>query len=123
MEDKIIKILKTFRHIEPDSRYKERSRAQILASSVKGITSSVFTEIFETLKFSLALGLGSMLIIFVLGSLLYFGSSRSSSLATPESSVSEFRIQLKEAKYFDEVIKEIADADKEIEKLLSEIIL
>lgn len=133
MEDKINKILKSLRFIQPDSEYRARSRAQILAvPKASKPWHSFITEILETFNFSAALVLAGVLLFVAIGGLSYFKITNVSPLALTgfdeqdlwrESQGLDFSIKLGEIKYFDDAAKELASIDKDISQLLDEIIL
>lgn len=133
MEDKINKIFKSLRSIQPDSEYRARSRAQILAvPKISKPWHSFISEILETVKFSAALTLAGVLLLVAIGGLSYFKITNVSPLALTgfddqdlwrETQGLDFSIKLGEIKYFDDVAKELASIDKDINQLLDEIIL
>lgn len=115
-------ILKSLRQIKPNSEYKKLSLERILASSqIRHPLAGFKFRIFESIRFSAALALAGILLVAAVSILSYFNGQSAVHLTTPDSA--EFRIRLGEAKYFDDIIKEIAEYNKEIEKLLEEITL
>src|SRR3989344_699511 len=135
MEEKISKLLKICRGIEPSEEFKERSRRLILSAIPRrlSVLEIIKQELRENLKFSLALGLASLLIFIMLGG-INWGNKKQVSNLESEELLSEirnidFQIQLGEAKYFTESAEEIAallgdikETDDQINTVLDQII-
>lgn len=140
MEDKIIKILQSFRLIEPDSEFKKRSQALIFALP-KHKTNQLKIGIFDSAKFAAAISFATILLFIVIGGLSYFkitnispellGGFNEQNLLS-EAAKLNFEIQLGEVKYFDKSAEQVAAVLKEIsqvkegedlEKLIDEIFL
>lgn len=144
MEEYISKILKVFhKRIQPDSDFRARSKGLILASPqfppkrFFGLRISIF----EAAKLGAALTLASFLTFIVIGGISYFGFTNTSPAAltsfdpaalSSEATSFDFKIQLGEAKYYDQssrdiaaVLKSVSEAksNEEIKKLLEEIAL
>lgn len=136
MEEKISEFLKACRGIEPSGEFKERSRRLILATEPRrlNIFGIIKQELLENLKFSLALGLASVLVFIMFGGVNYWGNKKQASNLNGEELLSEvrnidFQIQLGEARYFTESAEEIAallgeikETDDQIDAVLDKII-
>ena len=125
MEEKIYKILKAGRSINPSEEFKTRSRRLIVTTpqNQPGIFYTIRNELLENFGFGLALGLASLLIFVILGGFSYFKTSFAPENITliGEELIAEvenldFQIQLGAAKYFEESAEEIAALLKEIEE-------
>ncbi|OGY64723.1 MAG: hypothetical protein A3I24_02545 [Candidatus Harrisonbacteria bacterium RIFCSPLOWO2_02_FULL_41_13b] len=123
MEDQIIKILQSAHKLEPDQAFKNRSRALIL-NLPKPKKSILRFGIFESLQFGAAIGFATILLFVLAGGLTYFIARVSPTLLASfdekglleEASGLDFRIQLGEAKYFDDSAQQIAAVLEEISK-------
>ena len=138
MEDKILKILKQARHIEPRAEFQERSRRLIFLARRQriNIASAFINELRENFKFALALTLATFLLFTIIGGKLPLSKIFSGDATAfngkellREVENLNFQIQLGEAQYFSESAREIAailgeirNSDSEIDKLLNEII-
>ena len=113
-EEQIIKTLKAFSNIKPKEGFISRSRPLILAVSQKPRISG-FRWLFGGLKAAPALMAVAIFMFLVLGAFTYYNRARENSLVDLDSEALlaeagdlNFDIHLKEAKYFDESIKEVA---------------
>jgi len=135
MEEKISKLLKICRGIEPSGEFKERSRRLILTTRPRRLTvlEIIKQEVLENLKFSLALGLASVLVFIMLGGINRGNREQASNIGGAEllSEIRnvDFQIQLGEAEYFAESAEEIAallgeikETDDQINTVLDQII-
>ena len=136
MEEQIFKFLRSLRVIEPSVEFKARSRRLIFAHTQKRpILEILRRELAENLKFSLALGLASLLIFIAAGGFDYWEKlSQNTTALNSQELISEvknfdFQIQLGEAKYFDEsagaitaLLDQIKDTDNQINAGLNRII-
>lgn len=125
MEEKLVKILKAGRSIEPTQEFRLRSENSILASRQNrtNFFATIKSELLENFKFSLALSLASILILVIFGSFSYWKSNSAQETANlnlngqellTEIQALDFQIQLGEAQYFNESALEIAALLKEI---------
>lgn len=136
MEEKISQLLKACRGLEPSGEFRERSRRLLLTHKPRRLTvfEIIRQELVENLKFSLALGLGSLLLFIMLGGVSYFkGANGTVNLDSAELLREvrniDFQIQLGEARYFSESAEEIAvllgeikETDDQIDEVLDKII-
>ena len=143
MEDKIMKILKSFMKIQPDAEFTKRSRRLVLAAPQNQKRFfGIRLGFFESIKLGAALTLASVLTFIVIGGISFFQLTKvspsaltsfdSASLSTEASSF-DFSIHLGEAKYLDDsgkqmaaVLDEVSQSKKsseDIKKLLDEIVL
>lgn len=113
-EEKIIKTLKTLSNIRPSEGFIKRSRPLILAIPQKSRLSG-FKGLFRGLKLTPALLSVAIFLFLVLGGFIYLYRINENSLTSldsegllVEAGDLNFDIHLKEAKYFDESIKEVA---------------
>ncbi|MEK9186313.1 MAG: hypothetical protein AAB885_01870 [Patescibacteria group bacterium] len=137
--DNFFKILKSLHKIQPDLDYKATSRRLILVAPQSPKLALRF-GIFESFKLGAAITLASVLTFIVIGgiSLFQFTKVSPGSLTsfdsqdlTTEALSLDLKIQLGDAKYFDDSTQDVAavldkvsgDSDKDIQKLLDEIIL
>lgn len=125
-EDKLLKILKSFRDIRPEAEFRARSRSLILeAHQHPRKLAGIRLGFFESLKLGAALTLASILTLIVFGSVSYLKFTNVSpavltsfdpSVLKTESTSFDFRIQLGEARYFDEATRDISAILDEISK-------
>ncbi len=107
--DQIIIKLKELKNIAPDAGFIKQSLEIILSAAQT--KRSIIGHILESFKYSLALSLGSILLIVALGGFSYLhltdlspvlvGSLNSKNLIS-EAQKTDFSIKLAEAKYFDD---------------------
>ena len=125
MEDKLLKILKKAKAIEPEEVFGARSRRLILAArqNQPGFLETVKIGLIENFKFGLALGLATILIIVIFGGFRYFENAAVTEAPAAggqdllaEVEKLDFQIQLDEAEYFTESAKEITALLKEIQR-------
>jgi hypothetical protein len=137
--DNFFKILKSLNKIQPDPDYKANSKRLIL-SAPQNPRLGWRLGIFESFKLGAAITLASVLTFIVIGgiSLFQFTKVSPASLTsfdsqdlTTEALSLDLKIQLGEAKYFDASTQDVAavldkvsgESDKDIQKLLDEIVL
>jgi hypothetical protein len=111
-EEKIIKILKDFSAIKPDEDFVRRSRPLILANSPKPRLSG-FKQVLLGFKTGPVLIAAALLLLIIFGGYTYLNSNKTQLAGLDddllvESANLDFDIHLKEARYFDESIKEVA---------------
>lgn len=139
MEQDLLKTLRVFKKIEPDSDFKARSLGVISAShQYPRKFLGIRLGIFEAVKLGAALTLASILTFIVIGGVSYFKVSPSSltsfdpSILSTEATSLDLKIQLGEAKYFNDSIKQMSavldevsdtEPDQDTEKLLDEVVL
>lgn len=123
MEDKIIKILEISRQIKPEQDFQKRSRALILG--LPKPKNPVFRfSIFKSFQFAASIGFAAILIFIIAGGFTYFISNVSPALLAgfdeatlmEEAAGLDFKIQLGEAKYFDDSAEQIAALLEELSK-------
>lgn len=123
MEDQIIKTIQSAQKLEPDKEFQKRSRALIL-NLPKPKNSILRLGIFESLQFGVAISFATILLFVLVGGLTYFIARVSPTLMASfdekdlleEASGLDFRIQLGEAKYFDDSAQQIAAVLEKISK-------
>lgn len=136
-------LLKKFKDIQPDSEFKERSRALILISPQTSFHPPIFRAILNTLQYGTAFGLTTVLIFLILGGLSIlnqkiFAPAILSNL-DPESinkEVETLNIQLSQVNYYEDSLKKVEVAlkdlssgnkdpenQKEIDRLFNELAL
>lgn len=113
MDDKILKILKTGKLIEPSPEFKERSRRLLFAAPTpkKEYGFPAFFGLMENFRLRLALGTLGALLLAVLG-VNYWQTFNQPNLngqaLKHEVENLDFQIQLQEIEYFENSAKEIA---------------
>jgi len=138
-EDRLIKILQTLRFIEPAKEFKENSRAIILALPKNKKPS--WRGMLEGFKLGTAIAFAAILLFLVFGGFSLFIGNFSSKMLTSfdennllhEAANVDFKIQIGEAKYFDEsaaqvaaVLQELSDheqLDQKIKEKLEKLVL
>jgi len=111
-EEKIIKILKEFSGIKPGEEFIKRSKPLILAVSPKPRLGG-FGHLLLGFKTGPALVSAALFLLMVLGGYVYLNVGQKQLANFDDDLLVEaadlnFDIHLKEAKYFDESIKEVA---------------
>lgn len=111
-DEELIKNLKAFSQIKPDSGFVERSRVLILAIPKKRVG----------FRFGPVLAFASLVLFLILGGLSYLNSNKTSLTSLDadnllkEAADLDISINLKEAKYFDESAKEVAAVLERVSK-------
>jgi len=134
MEEQLFKTLKAFRNIKPDQSYAEKSRRMILSvPRTAHPIANIFQRLADTVKYSVALGMAMVMVFLMIGGFSYFKVTNLSPLVLTsfdesnglqqEAQGLDFRIQLGQAKYFDEATQQVADSEREINALLDKIAL
>lgn len=134
MEEQLSKTLKAFRNIQPDELYAAKSRRMILSMPrIAHPIQVMLRRVADTFKFTLALSLASAMVFLMIGGFSYFKVTNLSTLVLTsfdesnglqqEAQGLDFRIQLGQAKYFDEATQQVADSEQEINTLLDKIAL
>lgn len=118
MEDKLLKILKYFRNIQPDKNFAARSKQQLLSMKKPSHhLATVKIGFFDSLKFSGALALASLLIFVLFGGLTFFSiqnisptilTSFNDEKLLAESEAANIEIKLKEVRYYERSAQEVA---------------
>lgn len=123
MEDQIIKILESSRRIKPNEDFQKRSRV-LLCSLPKPKNPIWRFGIFESLNFAASIGFAAILMFIIAGGITYFISHVSPALLAnfdeaalmEEAADLDFKIQIGEAKYFDDSAAQIAAVLEELAK-------
>lgn len=114
------KLLNPLTGITPSPEFAMRSKAQILMSAQEQtVPARVRVRFFESLTVTGAIGLASVLLLVILGSLSYSnqgGSTNSfnSNAIVAEAESANFELHIKEVTYFDESAKQVALALEKI---------
>ncbi|MDI6734250.1 MAG: hypothetical protein QMD50_02010 [Patescibacteria group bacterium] len=127
MTEKNLQILKNLKSIKPDRGYAERSKMLILATPQNSREKvSYFNNFFELLRFSVALGLGSFLIIGLLGGISYInknfsplgleGLNQKSLSVEAEDINHSIQITMEEIKYLDQTNQKVIRTMNEVSK-------
>lgn len=124
MEDKLIQFLQSFRRIQPDAGFQERTRHVLLASAgMNQHVKSFKRGFFEDVAFGSALVLASVVALFSLAGFATFSTSGSvradlknlnEGVILSEAQALDFSIHLGEAEYFEESAEEVAVLLREI---------
>ncbi len=108
--DNFIQQLKTLKKIAPDKNFGTSSWAAIIGAPQ--IRKTLFSHLMESARYSLALGLGAVIIVITLGGFSYLHlndaapvlvSSLNTKSLLAEAENANFEIKLARAKYFDDV--------------------
>ena len=120
--------IKGLRALRPDDGYAQKSRGLILSSPMSNISKyrnikiskyNFITHLFESLRYSAALGLGVIMLIVALGGFSYLRHNSSSSVLgsglnanslSTEAGLAEESVQLAEARYFESADSVVAVA-------------
>ena len=111
--------LHALQHIQPDAGFVLRAKNTV--SALPQFKKTAWMHICESMYYSLALGLGSLLLITLVGQLSYMGLFNSSpviigSLQTKalgnEEALTNFELQIAEAQYFEDTATAVASALK-----------
>lgn len=124
MEEKLIKILKSLRRIEPESDFSTSLKKQVFAASRVAEAApqrnsrlpSFGRWMLEGLKFAGALTLASLLVFTIFNGFLSFGNGIKSSTLTSlneekmlaEAKDTDFEINLQEIRYYEHSAQEVA---------------
>lgn len=132
MEEQLFKKIKLLQSVQPRKEFTEQSRRLVLAAPQASPLMGFFTRVIDTLKYSAALGLATVLLFLFIGGFSYFKITNISPLVLTsfeaqgleqEVQSLDFRIQLGQAKYFDEATQQVAESEKAIDELLNQITL
>lgn len=123
-EDKLFKILKIFRNINPDKEFILRSRGEVLATSkIEHGISVVKIGLLNSFKFSGALVLASLLIFIIFGGLAFFNIKNLSPVMLTSfndsklmAEAGDFKIKLQEIEYYEHPSQEVATLFDEVLK-------
>jgi hypothetical protein len=118
-EERLIKILKAFSQIKPDDGFIERSQVLILSASRR-------TTKRVGLQFGPVLAFVSLVLLLIFGGLSYLNAPKTSLTSLDadnllnEAANLDISIHFKEAKYFDESVKEVAAILERVSKEMKE---
>lgn len=115
-EEFLKKLVSPLKRVEPTSEFMARSKARIMLTKQEAPKFKLRLNFFESLTFTGAIGLASILLLAGIGSLSYIASDSSNladnslnnAVLISEAESANFQLQIKEITYFDESAKQVA---------------